>query len=445
MNKSPDPVLQDYLLASVIVVIKEVKMNSGLMFETIFLIFLFGNIVLSFFLYLRQVRFINVQRGQVPHVFAGQVSIETHQSAADKCLRIDQLYEIRHIVFLLLIFFLSFFSFLPRMASVTEEFFGDGVFAQTIVALEAAALFLIADALFAFFSQSGKGALYFSSLSNRPLALLIGFMSGVILLTVTFALWGSEMTGWWLWSWLTSVLIVPASVWLYEALAFRGRPMPESPLRDRLNEFLSKAGFVSSGIFLSDRSAAARPARIVGFGSARKLILEARLLDQLTPLETEALIAIEIGRTKYCSAVKVSVIFMFLSFFFFLFLELAVKQPWFFQGLGVNSSEVIGHGEAFVLFSMAVFVFMFPLIPIKNLFMRSVEENAERFSVKLLDWNSMISAIVKAFADRAGSIAADPLYRIFYISHPDELCRIKAIQRMAPRHTRQRDSWLPNA
>ena len=177
--------------------------------------------------------------------------------------------------------------------------------------------------------------------------------------------------------------------------------MPESPLKDRLNEFLTKAGFLSGSVFLSDRSAASRPVRIVGLGSARKIIFESRLIDQLTPLETEALIAIEIGRTKYCSAVKASVIFMFLSFFFFLFLELAVQQPWFYQGLGVNPSEGIGHGEAFVLYSMAVFVFMFPLIPIKNLFMRSVEENAERFSVKLLDWNSMISAIVKAFADKS--------------------------------------------
>ncbi len=420
-------------------------MNSGLTFETIFLIFLLGNIVLSFFLYLRQVRLINQERGRVPHVFAGQVSIEAHQSAADKCLRIDQLYEIRHIVFLLLVFILSFCGLLPWQASVTTEFFGDGVFAQTAVVLEVAALFLIVDALFAVSSQSGTGGLYFSALSNRPLALLIGLVSGLILLTVTFALWDSETKGWWLWSWLISAFLVPASVWLYEVLAFRGRPMPESPLKDRLNEFLTKAGFVSGSVFLSDRSAASRPVRIVGLGSARKIILESRLIDQLTPLETEALIAIEIGRTKYCSAVKASVIFMFLSFFFFLFLELAVQQPWFYQGLGVNPSEVIGHGEAFVLYSMAVFVFMFPLIPIKNLFMRSVEENAERFSVKLLDWNSMISAIVKAFADKAGSIAADPLYSIFYISHPDELCRIKAIQRMAPRHTRQRDSWLPNA
>ena len=81
-------------------------MNSGLTFETIFLIFLLGNIVLSFFLYLRQVRLINQERGRIPHVFAGQVSIEAHQSAADNCLRIDQLYEIRHIVFLHLVFIL---------------------------------------------------------------------------------------------------------------------------------------------------------------------------------------------------------------------------------------------------------------------------------------------------------------------------------------------------
>ena len=103
------------------------------------------------------------------------------------------------------------------------------------------------------------------------------------------------------------------------------------------------------------------------------------------------------------------------------------------------------HGVVLVLFALTAYVFLFPLIPLRNALLWKAEENAERSSVKLVDWNAMISGTAKFASDKAGSVTLDPLYLVFNSTRTDSMHRIMDIQHLAPRHTRQRDSWLPNA
>ena len=56
-----------------------------------------------------------------------------------------------------------------------------------------------------------------------------------------------------------------------------------------------------------------------------------------------------------------------------------------------------------------------------------------------------ISAIAKETAHRAGSMVPDSMYFKLVSENPDPMHKIKLIQHLAPRHTRQRDSWLPSA
>ena len=54
-------------------------MNDALIFESLFLIFLFANIALGFYLYLREAKSIREHRNKVPHVFSGLVSLDAHK------------------------------------------------------------------------------------------------------------------------------------------------------------------------------------------------------------------------------------------------------------------------------------------------------------------------------------------------------------------------------
>ena len=66
-------------------------MNDALIFESLFLIFLFANIVLGFYLYLREAKSIREHRNKVPHVFSGLVSLDAHKAASETRFGISQI------------------------------------------------------------------------------------------------------------------------------------------------------------------------------------------------------------------------------------------------------------------------------------------------------------------------------------------------------------------
>ena len=136
---------------------------------------------------------------------------------------------------------------------------------------------------------------------------------------------------------------------------------------------------------------------------------------------------------------------LIVSFLFFWVLGEVVSKPWFYEGLGVNGLDKSAYGTAFVLFMISAYVFLSPLIPLRNAFSWKRDEKAEENSVLLVDWNAMISAIAKETAHRAGSMVPDSMYFKLVSGNPDPMHKIKLIQHLAPRHTRQRDSWLPSA
>ena len=80
-------------------------MNSDEVFEIIFLLFLFGNFVLKYYLDRRQVRSIQINRGAVPAAFAGKITLEAHQKAADysvERIKFGQLARITDLGFVLI-------------------------------------------------------------------------------------------------------------------------------------------------------------------------------------------------------------------------------------------------------------------------------------------------------------------------------------------------------
>ena len=83
-------------------------MNDVLVFESLFLIFLFANLALGFYLYLREAKSIKEHRNKVPHVFSGLVSLDAHKAASDARLHADKVNEIRHLSNLVLVLLLTF-------------------------------------------------------------------------------------------------------------------------------------------------------------------------------------------------------------------------------------------------------------------------------------------------------------------------------------------------
>lgn len=425
------------------------KMNDALIFESLFLIFLFANIVLGFYLYLREAKSIREHRNKVPHVFSGLVSLDAHKAASDACLHADKVNEIRHLSNLVLVLLLTFGGGITWFSSLLTNQLGNGLFTQILFVLCVGLVFLVINGLFfAIAKNPEKNSSYlilknFGSTSSK----VSNVVFFVLMVSAVLTCWSLGTSNWWILAWaLCAVLVIAASL-AGRSIAYSAHPLNNGELKSRLDQFLEKIGFKSQGVFVadSDRLGSGTGVFISGFGGNNKVVLTEGLIARLNPSEIVAMIANEIGQYKYQTGFRAYLPYLILSFIFFGLLSYFSTKPWFFQGLGVSSGFDVNHGIVLVLFSITAYVFLFPLIPLRNALLWKAEENAERSCVKLVDWNAMISGTAKFASDKAGSVTLDPLYLVFNSTRTDSMHRIMDVQHLAPRHTRQRDSWLPNA
>lgn len=425
------------------------KMNDALIFESLFLIFLFANIVLGFYLYLREAKSIREHRNKVPHVFSGLVSLDAHKAASDARLHADKVNEIRHLSNLVLVLLLTFGGGITWFSGLLTNQLGNGLFTQILFVLCVGLVFLVINGLFfAIAKNPEKNSSYlilknFGSTSSK----VSNVVFFVLMVSAVLTCWSLGTSNWWILAWaLCAVLVIAASL-AGRSIAYSAHPLNNGELKSRLDQFLEKIGFKSQGVFVadSDRLGSGTGVFISGFGGNNKVVLTEGLIARLNPSEIEAMIANEIGQYKYQTGFRAYLPYLILSFIFFGLLSYFSTKPWFFQGLGVSSGFDVNHGIVLVLFSITAYVFLFPLIPLRNALLWKAEENAERSCVKLVDWNAMISGTAKFASDKAGSVTLDPLYLVFNSTRTDSMHRIMDVQHLAPRHTRQRDSWLPNA
>lgn len=424
-------------------------MSEALIFESLFLIFLFANIALGFYLYSREAKSIKEHRNKVPHVFSVLVSLDAHKAASDARLHADKVNEIRHLSNLVLVLLLTFGGGITWFSTLLTNQLGNGLFTQILFALCVALAFFVINGLFFAIAKNPEKNSSYLILRNfgSSRSEVSNFFFFVLIVSAVLTCWSIGASYWWILAWAVSAILVIGASMTSRSIAYTAHPLRDGELKSRLDKFLERVGFESKGVYVadSDRLGSGRGGFISGIGTNKKVVVTESLIERLNPSEIEAMIANEIGQYKYQTGFRAYLPYLILSFIFFGLLSYFSAKPWFFQGLGISSGFDANHGVVLVLFSLTAYVFLFPLIPLRNALLWKAEENAERSSVKLVDWNAMISGITKFASDKAGSVTLDPLYLVFNSTRADSMHRIMDIQHLAPRHTRQRDSWLPNA
>lgn len=418
-------------------------MNSAAAFEIVFILFLFGNFVLKYYLDRRQVQSILRNRGAVPLAFAGKISLEAHQKAADysvERIKFGQLTRITDLGFVLIA---TFGGLIQWIYGEVYGWFGADILAQIVIILGYALLSSLIDLPFSWYSTFRIEAKYgFNTTTPARFVkdlLLSGILSlilGIPILSAVLWIWNAAGAFWWFWAWLLAyIFFILAVQWIYPTfiapLFNKFTPLPEGELKSRLEGLLSRIGFASKGLSVMDASkrSAKGNAYMTGFGKNKRIVLFDTLLSKMTPEETEAVLAHELGHYKLHHIYKMMAFSFIFSLLFFWILSVLAECSWFYEGLGVNLSHGASHGVALILFSVAVPVFLFPLAPLTNLFSRKHEFEADAFAVRYSSGSALISALVKLFSDNAATLTPDPLYSAFYSSHPDAAIRIATIQK----------------
>lgn len=263
----------------------------------------------------------------------------------------------------------------------------------------------------------------------RQILLMIAL--GAPLAWVILSLMQGAGEAWWLYAWLVWTAFTLLLMWIFPTfiapLFNRFDPLPDGELKTRIEALLARCGFTSNGLFVMDgsRRSSHGNAYFTGLGNAKRIVFFDTLLKQLTPEQTEAVLAHELGHFHHGHVMKRILSMSLVSLAGFAALGFLAAQDWFYEGLGVHrSSEAL----ALILFMLILPAFTFALTPIMNHFSRKHEFEADAYAVEHSSGEHLIDALVRMYEDNASTLTPDALYSAWNDSHPPAPIRIAHIE-----------------
>ncbi len=403
-------------------------------FQSIFLAAVILSFGLKLWLLLRQMRHVWQHRGLPPAVFAARIPVEDHRKAADYTLAKARV-GLLHLALeagLLLAFTLG--GGVQRLHDLLTPHLSP-LLAGTALLL---ALFLVsalAELPLSLYHQFGIEARYgfnrqtpggfFADLIKQS---LLGLVIGGPLILLVLWLMGIMGDTWWLWVWGVWMGFNLAVLALYPTLIAplfnKFTPLADVELKSRIEALLQRAGFTASGVFMMDgsRRSSHGNAYFTGLGKNKRIVFFDTLLTQLSPDQIEAVLAHELGHFKHRHITKRIALMFVLSLGMLALLAWLKQAAWFHAGLGVAASA---DATTLALFFLALPVFLFPVTPLMSLYSRKHEFEADAFAARHSEPEHIITALVRLYRDNAATLTPDPLYSLFYDSHP------KAVERIA--------------
>jgi STE24 endopeptidase len=387
----------------------------------------------------RQIRHVRAHREAVPGMFADSIPLAAHQKAADYTVAKARLGIMDTLLDVLILLVLTLGGGLQWLSDLWQAVFAvDSIWHGTALILS---LLLIRGALglplslyrifvieerFGFNRMTWK--LFVSDLAK---GLAVGAALGVPLLLAVLWLMLAAGTFWWLYVWLVLVVYSLFLQMIYPAVVmplFNKFSRLEDPaLAGRIESLLSRTGFRSRGLYVMDGSKRSSHgnAFFAGFGAAKRIVLFDTLVSRLQPAEVEAVLAHELGHYKLRHIVKGMALSWGFSFALLLALGVLARQPWFYQGLGMETATL---PIALALFMLVVPEFTFFVQPLLSLFSRKNEYEADRYAAANADAAELVRALVKLYHDNSATLTPDPLHSAYYDSHPPAAMRIARLR-----------------
>ncbi|MBI3903830.1 MAG: M48 family metallopeptidase [Nitrosomonadales bacterium] len=274
-------------------------------------------------------------------------------------------------------------------------------------------------------------------------SLFLGALFGLPLLFGVLWLMQRMGANWWLYVWGVWITFNLLLLFIYPTLIAplfnKFLPMQDDGLKARIEALLKKCGFAASGLFVMDGSKRSSHgnAYFTGFGKTKRIVFFDTLLTRLTPGEIEAVLAHELGHFKHKHVLKRIVSTFALSLAFLWLLAQLMQADWFYRGLGVIPATGAGQAAttalALLLFFMVLPVFSFLLHPLTSAWSRKHEFEADAYAAQQADAGELAGALVKMYQDNAATLTPDPLYSMFYDSHPPAPVRIARLQTLKGR------------
>ncbi len=411
-------------------------------FSLVFLAALALATATKLWLAMRHLAHIQRHRNTVPAEFSSDISVDAHHKAADYSCAKTRLGLFTTVFECALILVLTFGGGLQWLQEVTAGWLAPGVTRGVALLVLLGTITSLLDLPVAWYSTFGieqrfgfnkMTPLMFiaDTLKNAALAAALGIP------LIACILWVMERAGdlWWLYAWLiwvTFTLLIQAvyPVWI-APLFNKFAPLDDAQLKQRIDDLLHRCGFKLQGIMVMDgsRRSSHTNAFFTGFGKTKRIVFFDTLLAKITPPEIEAVLAHELGHFKLRHVIKRIVWIFAASLAFLWLLAQLINQPWFYNGLNVQTPST---AMALVLFFLVLPQFIFLLHPLTSFYSRKHEFEADHYAAQHASVADLISALVKLYKDNSATLTPDPLHSMFYDSHPPATLRIARLQAYKP-------------
>jgi STE24 endopeptidase len=409
--------------------------DYSLVFTGVFSAALVLGLLTRFYLATRQIRHVARHRGAVPAAFAGTISLEAHQKAAEYTIAKAR-FGMLEMAFGAAV--LLGWTLLGGIDTLNQALAGSGLGAYgTLVPQLAllAAFGLISGVLdlpFTLYStfrieeRFGFNKMTLKLwLADLVKSTLVGLVIGLPIVALILWLMGSAGSFWWLWAWGAwmgfNLLVLVLYPTVIAPMFNKFKPLEDEALKARVTTLMQRCGFAAKGLFVMDgskRSAHAN-AYFTGFGAAKRVVFYDTLLKQLSPGEVDAVLAHELGHFKHKHIIKRIVSMFAMSLAGFALLGWLSSQVWFYTGLGVRPNlNGANDALALLLFLLVVPLFSFFISPVFAQFSRKHEFEADAYAVAQTDGRDLQSALLKLYQDNASTLTPDPVFVKFYYSHP---------------------------
>ncbi len=408
-------------------------------FERVFVAALLVSFMLKLWLGMRHIRHIRENRESVPDDFRERISIEDHRKAADHTVSNTFAGLASDFIEAMLVLGFSLGGGLNYLDAFwkgrTDSPIIEGVMliGSVVLVMEA---FELPVALYKTFVIEAR---YGFNKMTMGLFMLDGlkkiFLTGMFGLPLAaFMLWLMMQMGknWWLYAWFVwmafNLLLMSIYPTFIAPFFNQFRPLEASSMKKRIEHLLEKCGFESKGLFVMDgsRRSSHGNAYFAGFGRTKRIVFFDTLLNKLNEDEIEAVLAHELGHFRHHHIVRRIVLGFMLSLIFLLALGHVRESSWFFEGLNAgNHSDAM----ALLLFFMVSPAFTFLLKPFLSFYSRKNEFEADGYAARQSDAESLVKALTKLYQESAKTLTPDPLYSLFYDSHPPASIRIAHLRK----------------
>ncbi|MBT3307996.1 MAG: M48 family metallopeptidase [Gammaproteobacteria bacterium] len=396
------------------------------------------HLLLELWLSARQVRSVQQHRPTVPEHFSDNLTLEAHQKAADYTTARQKLGQIELLYGTVLLLAWTLGGGLQWLDQLWRGFGFEPLYLGVGFILSLMLIGTLLELPFSLYrtfileAQFGFNrttrATYIGDLGKQFLLLLL---IGAPFVGVILWLMGLASPYWWLQVWAVWMGFTLLMIWAWPTflapLFNKFSPLENENLANRIEALLQQAGFDCDGIFIMDGSKRSGHgnAYFTGLGKKRRIVFYDTLLETLSEEEVLAVLAHELGHFHNNHIKKRLLLGAATTLFSLAILGWLIEQPWFYQGLGMDTPS---HHAALVLFLTASAPFTFWLQPMMAAYSRKHEFEADDFAAEHTAAKDLITALAALYRENASTVTPDWLYSAYHDSHPPAPVRIAHLE-----------------